>query len=102
MTDSPTESKNNQSPLKIRLSNSFNKIPVSLPKKNEQLKQNISTNTNFYNTIEYDSSILHKKLLKQGDDNLCKAQENRNNFKYRRGSQLTRKVEYQLNHTRYL
>jgi hypothetical protein len=52
MNDSPTEeNKNTQSPLKIRLSSNFNKISISVPKKGEQLKQNINTSNNFYNTI---------------------------------------------------
>lgn len=63
-TDTQNKATNN-SPLKIRLSNSFNKvennkISLAMGKKTDQVRQ--STN-NFYSTIDYDNTILQRKLL---------------------------------------
>lgn len=68
MNDTSTQSNNKQptSPLKIRLSNSFNKIEnnklsLAMGKKFDQIRNSAN---NFYSTIEYDNTILQKKLLK--------------------------------------
>jgi hypothetical protein len=110
ITDAPVEQLGG-SPLKIRLSNNFtraaHKISVSLPKREEPLKH---SSNNFYCALEYDNSILQKKLQKlrfnerEGVDEvgLLRCNESKNTFKCRRNSQMNRKVEYQLNHTRYL
>jgi hypothetical protein len=98
------------SPLKIRLPNNFtkvaSKISVSLPKREEPLKYSAN---NFYCTLEYDSSILQKKLLKlrvnereREEEGGFRGNDSKNGFKCRRNSQMNKKVEYQLNHTRYL